>query len=913
LLRPGVKMSSILSKLEKFSDSYSLLIQDFLDKIKPHSNDELSCIIEALKSITEPDQTHTVHESLKGRISDITDLFGEEAAKIYELQEKEDRENFKKIVVSRTQQKINHLVHLSKNKDDAAEYFKGIQIEKSKAEKGKIKVEDRKAEELKNKEQAKHVLSDEDWNAWQEYKYGIQSDDWVPSRREMGWTIQSLDKNSINDFLNNQGLAYVVKSEQLCELNEDQVYVIASESLLEKFSLLLMGCKISFDQLKTLEKEKFQMLVDAAEQVARYIILGADFNEITSLSLSELLFYLYRKPLELEIILSTLKIEFTPLISMLSKIPNKIFEKILLNLDLIKEFIKYPFFKIFDLKVSTLEQFDLVLDNLKLYPILEEMILSRDDFAAMLELPERDFDLKEYFDGSNLKNIKLLRKAGIDLQRTFILHFNRNDFFEYAYVSFMIENSQKIKNLSNNALFIFNHSCFGINSSPQYEESKIFLKFLLDNLDSFENLLKSETLNTSELCECFCFERNLLEIENRKKQLEVVFANPEKFKRLFNIWPQDQSEFSLNSYMKKTKHDVFEVLLHHAEDLEQIFKKVNIISFIEKIHILEAYTVKDIIENYEAVGTWILDNQPSNDIFEEILLNFNLVQYFLKHPFFKISHLTLSNKDQLNAILNNLKLYPLFKEMILAQDDFEAMLELNEEDFIHPNDETLFEYFDQKVKIMKILRKNKFDLRKIFMFKHVFCNYREERGIEFLVQNNLKINSMSLSALKILQKAFEPYDEKSIQLSKFFLNYLDTLENILKNETLLNSHQMRECFRFYNGPGIKLKLKIIEIVFLNPENFILLLNLWPKKGHNASLREFMLCNFDLFEILLTHSKDLEDLKQSILNDDLNDFIDRINCLKISELENIFKSYKEKDYAWFFDNNLLENGKKEKDS
>lgn len=360
-------MSSI-SDLEKFNKTYSWLVQDCLNKIKPASIEEISVAIEALKSITEPEENHLVHPSLKGRIDDITSLVDEETAKEYGLKNQEERDKLKEIILFRTSEKIKHFVHLIEHDQDAQAYFEQNQVQNSKAAQNTIKTAVRKVEENENDNQEKHVLSDEDWDAWEEYKYGIQdANKWSVENREKGWNNQNLEGNTIQTFINESQLediygnainvAPYLRLEQIGQLNDDQVYVIGSLPLFRNFMALIISGMVPFDQLKSLEKEKFQMIVDFAGMIIEYLNLGVAFNELTDLPLHKLLICLYQSPEEVKKLLqSNEKFEF------ITQISTTKLKKILANFSLIEKFMQHSF-KVSEFKEIDEEQLDFVLRN----------------------------------------------------------------------------------------------------------------------------------------------------------------------------------------------------------------------------------------------------------------------------------------------------------------------------------------------------------------------------------------------------------------------------------------------------------------------------------------------------------------------------------------------------------------------
>ncbi|QLH36140.1 MAG: hypothetical protein HWD61_08395 [Parachlamydiaceae bacterium] len=152
------------------------------------------------------------------------------------------------------------------------------------------------------------TLSEEDWDAWRTYKYGYQSrHEWSFTSREMGLAVQKLDPDKIQEVLNvtfvpdvlqetTVGLATILSPEQVCALNQDQVYVLGSPPLIKNFIRLLVLGQISFEQLKNLETEKFQMIIDFSPEVMKYLSLGIEFKDLAAFSIFKLFCCLFRNP-----------------------------------------------------------------------------------------------------------------------------------------------------------------------------------------------------------------------------------------------------------------------------------------------------------------------------------------------------------------------------------------------------------------------------------------------------------------------------------------------------------------------------------------------------------------------------------------------------------------------------------------
>lgn len=134
------------------------LADNYLDKLP--LNEGIEVVIEALKSIIEPQFNHIIPDSLKGRIKEIKDIIDE--PELY-VAKRENYRSFKMIVLGRVVFKINELNRL---KPEEKERYINAQAELKKSFKNHKDM----AEHAPKVGSAAHTLSDEEFYLEQQYR-----------------------------------------------------------------------------------------------------------------------------------------------------------------------------------------------------------------------------------------------------------------------------------------------------------------------------------------------------------------------------------------------------------------------------------------------------------------------------------------------------------------------------------------------------------------------------------------------------------------------------------------------------------------------------------------------------------------------------------------------------------------------
>ncbi len=329
--------------VDSFVKNYGALIQSHLEKIEPTSMKEVEVAIEALRSITEAENNHEVDETLKDRIDNIKYLLSNDAAEMYVLGE--NRPFFKEILLERTTIKINHLVNLTKNKNEADQYFVSNEIQRTKTQNTKAVLEEKKAEEIKNPNTTKHVMADDDWKLWYYITTKPEYNEWSLANRDLGFKLQSLETIWLQNLLNINVvnlpigkfcISFFLTEEQLKSLNEDQVYVLGSRKLFDKFIILLSI--FPFDEVQKLEKEHFHMMVDNVDLLRTYAKYPVNCKEFASLSITKL--YICLNPLTLAHIKVKRFLSLGLTLSELSQFSNPQFQLILLQAENVVPLLK---------------------------------------------------------------------------------------------------------------------------------------------------------------------------------------------------------------------------------------------------------------------------------------------------------------------------------------------------------------------------------------------------------------------------------------------------------------------------------------------------------------------------------------------------------------------------------------------
>ncbi len=286
----------------KFSGYIELLNQEFR-RLPVKTDEDFHNAIEALKSIIEPQEKMTIQESFQDSISDIKDML-DDPVSMYGIQE-DDVVGFKETISRKIKEKIQQFERFTteQGRKEKEEYLQNLNADKklsTQYEKTVAKAKEKKAELGASAE----VMADEDFDAWNQYKYGDQDESkWSPENREMGWSLQGDTDENIKNFLQNHvydgpgagtkvNLESVMSVNQLRQLTDDQVYVLANEALLKNFASLLIAEKIPFEEMQKLDMTSFQIIVDQAGLVLRYLQHEVKFNELAPLPFAKLSLWL---------------------------------------------------------------------------------------------------------------------------------------------------------------------------------------------------------------------------------------------------------------------------------------------------------------------------------------------------------------------------------------------------------------------------------------------------------------------------------------------------------------------------------------------------------------------------------------------------------------------------------------------